>query len=52
MKRLCISTVIVLAAVAGISRAEVQVVTTLPDYATFAEAIGGDRVYVDPSRRS
>ena len=47
MKRLCISSLIALVALAGISRAEVQVVTTLPDYATFAKAIGRDRVYVD-----
>jgi len=47
MKKLHISSLIALVGLAGISRAEVQVVTTLPDYATFARAIGGDRVYVD-----
>jgi len=47
MKRLPILTVVAVVALAGSSPAEVQVVTTLPDYATFAEAIGGDRVYVD-----
>jgi len=47
MKRLSISSVIVLTALAGVSRAGVSVVATLPDYATFAEAIGGERVHVD-----
>jgi len=39
--------VAVFLALSGVSRSEVRVVTTLPDYATFAKAIGGDRVRVD-----
>jgi len=47
MNRLSVASMIAFLAVSGISHAEVRAVTTLPDYATFAKAIGGDRVRVD-----
>jgi zinc/manganese transport system substrate-binding protein len=47
MTRLCISVAAAVLAVGGSSTGEVQVVTTLPDYATLARAVAGERAYVD-----
>ena len=47
MKRIILLAGALLLAIADASSAQVNVVTTLPDYADFARRIGGDRVTVD-----
>jgi zinc/manganese transport system substrate-binding protein len=47
MRYVCLSLVVAQALSSSAIAAEVSVVTTLPDYATFAKAIGGDRVRVE-----
>lgn len=45
--RSTLATAVMLTLAAGVLRAEVQVVTTLPAYASIAEHVGGDRVTAD-----